>query len=76
MDESYRNDMLKSAGQAWKNFKNKLTKEYIAKWLIEQPPEMYDFIDKEVWDIFVAQRNSAEFKVNITHIFIFKFPYN
>ena len=54
MDESYRNDMLISAGQAWKNFKNKLTKEYIAKGIIEQPPEMYDFIDKEVWDRFVA----------------------
>jgi hypothetical protein len=76
MDESYRNDMLKSAGLAWKNFKNKLTKDYIRNWFIEQPPEIYDFIDMEVWDRFVAQRNSVEFKVNITHIFIFKFPYN
>ena len=76
MDESYRNDMLKSAGLAWKNFKNKLTKDYIRHGLIEQPPEIYDFIDKEVWHRFVAQRNSAEFKVNITYIFIFKFPDN
>lgn len=63
--------MLKNAGAAWKNFKNKLTTEYIAQGLTEQPPEIYDFIDQEVWDRFVAQRTSAEFKVYICNTFSF-----
>jgi len=73
VDESYRNDMLKSAGLAWKFFKNKLTRYINEEGSIEQPPAIYDFIDNEVWDRFVAQRNTAEFKVNIK-LFYFQIP--
>ena len=47
----------------WKNFKNKLTIDFVGKGLIENPSEEYDLINQEVWENFVRQHSTLEFQV-------------
>ena len=69
--------VLKSAAQKWREFKSRLTTDYVLPHrhqpeLLELPPADYSFIEKAHWDIFVADRLSLEFKVSIHTYFIHK----
>lgn len=61
--------VLKSACQKWREFKSRLTTEYILPYrdqleLLESPPADYSFIEKAHWDMFVSDRLSIEFSVS------------
>ena len=61
--------VLKSAFQKWREFKSRLTTTYVLPYrnqpeLLESPPADYTFIEKAHWDIFVADRLSADFVVS------------
>ena len=61
--------MLKSACQKWREFKSRLTTNYILPFreqpeLLAHPPADYTFIEKPHWDIFVADRLSKDFLVS------------
>ena len=61
--------VLKSACQKWREFKSRLTTEYILPYrdqleLLESPPADYSFIEKAHWDMFVSGRLSIEFSVS------------
>lgn len=65
---SARRTVLTSAGQKWREFKCRLTCNYILPYLdqpemLVYPPADYSFIEKSDWDIFVADRKSEEFMV-------------
>ena len=69
--------VFKSAAQKWREFKNRLTNDYILLHshdpeFLELPPADYSFIEKAHWDMFVADRLSPEFKVSIHTYFIHK----
>jgi hypothetical protein len=57
---------LKLASTYWRNFKTKLTTKYITlkTATTEDPLKEYDYLTKEVWNTFVAQRQTPEFLVN------------
>ncbi|XP_040361648.1 uncharacterized protein LOC121049142 [Rosa chinensis] len=60
--------VLASASQKWREFKSKLSTQYIIPHkdepeLLEYPPADYNFIEKAHWDIFVADRLSEEFQI-------------
>lgn len=60
--------MLKSACQKWREFKSRLTTDYVLLYsdqreLLESLPADYSFIEKAHWDMFVASRLSVEFSV-------------
>lgn len=66
---SARKMVLKSACQKWREFKSRLTTEYILPYrdqleLLECPPADYSFIEKAHWDMFVSDRLSIEFSVS------------
>lgn len=59
-----------SACQKWREFKSRLTTEYILPHrdqpeMLVFPPADYTFIEKTHWDIFVADRLESEFLVNL-----------
>ncbi|KAK9947973.1 hypothetical protein M0R45_003566 [Rubus argutus] len=59
--------VVTSAANKWREFKCKLTKWYILPYidspeLLEFPPDDYRSIEKADWDIFVANRISADFQ--------------
>lgn len=65
---SARKMVLNSAGQKWREFKCRLTRNYILPYLdqpeiLAHPPADFSFIEKSHWDIFVADRTSPEFLV-------------
>lgn len=58
--------MLEKANIAWKNFKSKLSREYI--WtkdmeIRKEPPRKYDFISKSDWTEFIATRLTEDWEV-------------
>ncbi|VFQ83040.1 unnamed protein product [Cuscuta campestris] len=58
--------VLQSANSKWKQFKSTLTCKYILPFRDEPerlrtPPEDFSFLEKNHWDIFVADRLSPEF---------------
>ncbi|VFQ73125.1 unnamed protein product [Cuscuta campestris] len=63
-----------SANSKWKQFKSTLTCKYILPFRDEPerlrtPPEDFSFLEKNHWDIFVADRLSPEFlKVHDEHV--------
>ncbi|VFQ94256.1 unnamed protein product [Cuscuta campestris] len=65
--------VLQSANSKWKQFKSTLTCKYILPFRDEperlrNPPEDFSFLEKNHWDIFVADRLSPEFlKVHDEH---------
>jgi hypothetical protein len=61
--------VLKSACSKWREFKSKLSTDYVLahknqRELLEFPPADYSFIEKAHWDMFVADRLSEEFAVS------------
>lgn len=68
--------VLKSAGQKWREFKSRLSQNYVLPYsherkLLEFPPADYSFIEKAHWDIFVADRLSDEFNVSFFLLCLF-----
>lgn len=60
---------MKSANEKWKQFKSKLTREYIIKRchdsrLMNTPPPEHDITQAD-WSQFVISRMSEDFKVKI-----------
>lgn len=58
-----------SACQKWREFKSRLTTDYILPHRNQPeklifPPADYTFIEKSHWDMFVADRLGDDFKVN------------
>lgn len=57
---------LKIACTYWRNFKTKLTTKYITLKkddTIKDPLSKYDYLTEEVWNEFVAQRQTPKFLV-------------
>lgn len=57
--------VLKSAGAKWRQFKSKLTVDYVMPFLgekkkLKKPPLKYAFVGKDIWKKFVSQRTSDE----------------
>ena len=78
---SARKLVLQSACQKWREFKSRLTTEYIIPnkdqlELLKFPPADYSFIEKAHWDIFLSGRLTDEFLVSFFfNLFYFiKFP--
>lgn len=66
--------VLSSAGNKWRDFKSRLTKDYIIPFKddtekLKEPPSEYPFISRPVWATFVASRLSKEFEVTY-HMFV------
>lgn len=66
---SARRVILKSACQKWREFKSRLTTNYVLAYrdqreLLAYPPADYSFLEKAHWDIFVADRLSNDFLVS------------
>ncbi|KAL8116837.1 hypothetical protein AgCh_023131 [Apium graveolens] len=58
--------VLKSVCQKWREFKSRLTTEYILPYrdqleLLESPPADYSYIEKAHWDMFISDHLSIEF---------------
>ncbi|XP_019163492.1 PREDICTED: uncharacterized protein LOC109159835 [Ipomoea nil] len=56
--------VLKAAGKRWKDFKNRLVREYINKKhpRYASPTELYEYLNDEQWERFVASHTTEEFK--------------
>ncbi|XP_016648314.1 PREDICTED: uncharacterized protein LOC107880729 [Prunus mume] len=59
--------VLSSAAKKWKDFKSTLTRQFILpfaneKEKLNEPPQLYNFIEKSQWDAFVASRLSPDFE--------------
>lgn len=59
-------------GARWREFKARLTKDYITSPKPERPPPhiMYPFLKEETWKQFLESRNSSDFKVDSNYIFL------
>lgn len=60
--------ILKSAGTKWRQFKSKLTADYVKPYIgqkkkLMKPPRKYAFVGKEAWRRFVAARTNNDWKV-------------
>lgn len=58
---------LQSAGVKWRQFKTKLTTEYVMPYIgkrkkLYKPPKKYAFVGKEAWRRFVAERTTKKWK--------------
>lgn len=61
--------VLQSAGARWREFKSRLTTNYVLPYredpvMLAYPPADYSFIEQSHWDLFVADRTSEEFLVS------------
>ncbi|XP_074348845.1 uncharacterized protein LOC141687452 [Apium graveolens] len=59
-DDSHKKNVLERAGKQWRDFKSKLTKNYLHKG--NDPCEKYNFISEEMWELFKKRRETEEFK--------------
>ena len=62
--------MLESAAARWREFKSRLTTNYIIPYLdqpelLKFPPDDYRFINVDHWSAFVAERSSPQFLVSL-----------
>lgn len=60
--------ILMSAGAKWRQFKSKLTCDYVMPFIgqkkkLAKPPRKYAYVGKEAWKRFVAIRSSDDWKV-------------
>lgn len=60
--------IMKSAGTKWRQFKSKLTSEYVKPYAgqkknLSKPPRKYAFVGKEHWRRFVAERTTTDWGV-------------
>ena len=74
--QSARKMVIKSAGQKWREFKFRLTKDYILPYLdqpelLVHPPADFSSIENSHGDIFVADRTSAEFQLYFIALLIY-----
>ncbi|KAL8133983.1 hypothetical protein AgCh_009162 [Apium graveolens] len=60
LDDSRKKNVLERAGKQWRDFKSKLTKNYLRKG--NDPCEKYNFISEEIWELFKKRRETEEFK--------------
>ena len=61
--------MIKSAGVEWREFKSRLTCQYVLPYIddpesLKFPPDDYRFITPDVWKDFVKSRLTPEFLVS------------
>ena len=61
LPKSAKKMVLMSAGQKWREFKCRLTNDYILPFceqpeMLVHPPADFSFIEKSHWNIFVADR--------------------
>lgn len=61
LDDSRKKIVLEKAAKLWRDFKGKLTKNFLRAG--KDPSEVYHFISQEQWEIFRKKRESEEFKV-------------
>lgn len=66
-----RKRILQSAGAKWRNFKAKLTAEYVLPYVgqkkkLQKPPKQYAFVGKKAWRRFVAVRVTKDWQVCFT----------
>lgn len=57
-----------SAGAKWRQFKSKLTSDYVMPFIgqkkkLAKPPKKYAYVGKEAWKRFVAIRSTDDWKV-------------
>lgn len=70
LDPRSRKNTLQSIGTKWKNFKHHLYKKFIEKFKDDpnanllNPPDMYPYLKKDVWKVFVSQRLSKKWEVS------------
>ncbi|XP_063940205.1 uncharacterized protein LOC135152587 [Daucus carota subsp. sativus] len=62
-----RKRILQSAGAKWRNFKAKLTAEYVLPYVgqkkkLQKPPKQYAFVGKKAWRRFVAVRVTKDWQ--------------
>ncbi|KAE8725780.1 hypothetical protein F3Y22_tig00008145pilonHSYRG00058 [Hibiscus syriacus] len=68
LDPRSRKNTLQSIGTKWKNFKHYLYKKFIEKFKNDpnanllNPPEMYPYLKKNEWKVFVSQRLSKKWE--------------
>ncbi|KAE8720902.1 hypothetical protein F3Y22_tig00017996pilonHSYRG00070 [Hibiscus syriacus] len=68
LDPRSRKNTLQSIGKKWKNFKHYLYKKFIEKFNNDpnanllNPPEMYPYLKKDEWKVFVSQRLSKKWE--------------
>ncbi|XP_021832925.1 uncharacterized protein LOC110772766 [Prunus avium] len=67
VDHRSRKNIISSIGIKFRSFKHALTKYHIIPFMndpehLKNPPDLYNFIQKEHWDKFVASRVSDEFQ--------------
>lgn len=75
VDHRSRKNIISSIGIKFRSFKHALTKYHIIPFMndpehLKNPPDLYNFIQKEHWDKFVASRVSDEFQVCIYFILL------
>ncbi|WOH07651.1 hypothetical protein DCAR_0727084 [Daucus carota subsp. sativus] len=63
-----RKRILQSAGAKWRNFKAKLTAEYVLPYVgqkkkLQKPPKQYAFVGKKAWRRFVAVRVTKDWQI-------------
>lgn len=61
LEDSRKKNVLERAGKQWRDFKGKLTKNYLREG--KDPCEKYNFITQEMWETFKKKRETPEFKV-------------
>ncbi|KAE8692580.1 hypothetical protein F3Y22_tig00110831pilonHSYRG00032 [Hibiscus syriacus] len=73
LDPRSRKNTLQSIGTKWKNFKHYLYKKFIEKFKNDPnanlliPPEMYPYLKKYEWKVFVSQRLSNKWEHRYNH---------
>ncbi|WOH15073.1 hypothetical protein DCAR_0934608 [Daucus carota subsp. sativus] len=60
LDDSRKKIVLEKAAKQWRDFKGKLTKNFLRTG--KDPCEVYHFISREQWEIYKTRRQSEEFK--------------
>ena len=65
--------MLERAGKQWRDFKAKLTKNYLRKG--KDACAKYNFITEQQWELFKEKRETEEFKVKILIYYVYSFTH-
>ncbi|KAL8147766.1 hypothetical protein AgCh_005183 [Apium graveolens] len=60
LDDSHKKMVLERAAKMWRDFKGKLTRNYVRT--DKDPCEKYHYISREQWEIYKKRRETEEFK--------------
>lgn len=65
-------EWIKYAGERWRGFKTQLTDRYIHHPIENDPPPYvkYNFITEDAWKEFLKIRDTPEFKVSRSYMFL------